>query len=91
MRQTELSRRDKRAIRRSDKLSNFRGSPANTSLEQLQLLLCQLVVKALTLKLRIKASFLSLKVRYLPFQICKLVLSKGKLLIEQGCGAVLRN
>ena len=60
-------------------------------LDLLQLLLCLLVVKALMVKLRIKATFLSLKVRHLPFQICKLVLSKGKLLIEQGRGAVLGN
>jgi len=60
-------------------------------LEPLQLLLRLLVIKALTLELPIKATYLNLKIRYLSFQICKLVFSKGKLLTENRRRAMLSN
>ena len=58
-------------------------------LEPLQILACLLVIRALTLKLRLKAAYLNLKVRHLTFQIGKLVFCKRKLLREYRCRTVL--
>ena len=59
--------------------------------ETQQLVACLFVVKALTLKLRLNAANLNLKVCHLSFQIGKLVLGKGKPLTEYRVRAVLGN
>lgn len=50
-------------------------------LEPLKLLACLLVVRALTLKLRLKVAYLSLKARYIRFRIGKLILRKRKMAV----------
>ena len=60
-------------------------------LEPLQILTCLLVIYTLTLKLRFKAAYLSLKARYFSFKISKLVASKRKLMLEYRRRAVLGN
>jgi hypothetical protein len=60
-------------------------------LKPLQLLACLLVVKALTLKLRLKVGILSAQGIYLRFQIRKLVFSKRKLLAEYRSRTMLGN
>ncbi len=77
----------------SPKLNQFRDTNLLRVfiLEPLQILARLLVVRALTLKLRIKATYLSLEVRYLSFHCVELVTSKRKLLADNCRRAMLRN
>ena len=58
-------------------------------LEPLQLLLCLIVVKVLTFKLRVKFAILKLQFRYLSFKCDKLLLSKRKLLADNSSRTML--